>query len=51
MQEKREGVPRAHYLIPNFHDVLDHCRFVDSGFLDQISLGMAGEGGSGFRKD
>ena len=32
MQEKREGVPWAHYLIPNFHDVLDHCRFVDSGF-------------------
>ena len=32
VQEKRGGFPRAHYLMQNFRDVLDHCGFVDFGF-------------------
>ena len=33
MQEKKGGVPRAHYLMQNFRDdALDHCGFVDLGF-------------------
>ena len=31
--KKRGGVPRAHYLMQNFRDVLDHCGFVDLGFF------------------
>ena len=33
VQEKRGGVPRAHYLMQNFRDVLDLCGFVDLGYF------------------
>ena len=30
--DKRGGISRAHFLMQNFRDVLDHCGFVDLGF-------------------
>ena len=32
VHEKKGGVPRAHSLMQNFRDALDHCGFVDLGF-------------------
>ena len=32
MQDKRGGIPWAHFLMQNFQDVLDHCGFADLGF-------------------
>ena len=33
VQEKRGGQPRAHSLMQAFRDVLNHCGFVDLGYL------------------
>ncbi|XP_065631679.1 uncharacterized protein LOC136068452 [Quercus suber] len=32
VHDKRGGPPRAHHLMQNFREVLDHCGFVDLGF-------------------
>ena len=40
MKDKRGGVPRAHNLMQMLRHVLDHCGFVDLGYLVQILLGM-----------
>ena len=32
VQDKRGGIPWAHFLMQNFQDVLDHCGFADLGF-------------------
>lgn len=32
VKDKLGGVPRAHTLMQNFRDILDHCGFVDLGF-------------------
>ena len=33
VHDKRGGPPRAHHLMQNFREVLDHCGFVDLDFL------------------
>lgn len=32
VHDRRGGAPKAHNLMYNFHDALDHCKFVGLGF-------------------